>query len=113
MAEFEITIQKKELLLLGIFAVFLVGVGYVIAYNSGAPPNVMGHSIGEMDWSQPIPSDVSVDGALRLIPRSSATCNAANNGRIYYDSDNDELYTCQNGVWNQFKGPQGIQGIQG
>jgi len=49
MVEININIQKKDLWLLSAIAVFLVGVGYVIAYNSGAIPEVMGHSAEELE----------------------------------------------------------------
>ena len=112
MLKIKFKIQKKDLLLLVISVVFLIGVGYVIAFG-GNQPAVMGHSVGEMDWSQPIPQDIAVNGSIRTIPRSSSTCNAANNGAIYYDSDNNIMYICKNGAWAEFKGPQGAQGPVG
>jgi len=115
MKEIKIEIGKRELYLITSIMIFLIGAGYVIAYG-GNQPSSMGHSPGEMDWSQPIPSDVSIDGTLRLIPRSSATCTASREGAMYYDSDNNQVYTCRNGVWTDYKGltgPQGVQGPQG
>jgi len=47
-----INIQKKEMYLLSAIIVFLVGVGIIIAYNSGADPSVMGHDVDEIDWSE-------------------------------------------------------------
>jgi len=49
---FSIRIQKKDLWLLAAIMVFLVGVGYVIAYRSGASPSVMGHSAEELEGVQ-------------------------------------------------------------
>ena len=42
-----INIQKKDLWLLSAIMVFLVGVGYVIAFGSG-DPTTMGHDSGEI-----------------------------------------------------------------
>jgi len=47
-----INIQKKEMYLLSAIIVFLVGVGIIIAYNSGADPSVMGHDVDEIDWTK-------------------------------------------------------------
>ena len=107
-----ITLGNRHLLILLIFLVFLSGIGYVIAWNSANPP-LMGHSIDEMDWNTPIPDDIAVDGSIRMVPRSSSTCNAAHNGAIYYDSDNHRAYICRNGAWSEFRGPQGPAGPQG
>jgi len=41
-------IKKKDLWLLSAIMVFLIGVGYVVAYNSGAAPSVMGHDASEI-----------------------------------------------------------------
>jgi len=43
-----IHIQKKDLWLLSAIVIFLVGVGYVIAYG-GNQPSVHGHSAGEVE----------------------------------------------------------------
>ena len=43
-----INIQKKEMYLLSAIIVFLVGVGIIIAYNSGADPSIMGHDPSEI-----------------------------------------------------------------
>ena len=52
MVNININIQKKDLWLFSAITMFLIGVGFVIAYNanmnSGAPP-VMGHSAGEIN----------------------------------------------------------------
>jgi len=55
-----INIQKKEMYLLSAIIVFLVGVGIIIAYNSGADPSVMGHDVDEIDWSKFI-SEIRAD----------------------------------------------------
>ncbi len=73
------------------------------------------------------PNDMlTVDGALRLLPQSSATStctDASHKGAIYYDSINDMVYICKGAAgWSEYRGPQGpagaegpqgIQGIQG
>jgi len=43
-----INIQKKDLWLLSAIMIFLVGIGYVIAYGSGSP-TTMGHDAGEVE----------------------------------------------------------------
>ena len=46
------------------------------------------------------PTDkLTIDGAIRLIPRSSASCGAGNEGALYYDSEDDIVYVCRNGIW--------------
>ena len=44
-----INIQKKDLWLFSAIMVFLVGVGFVVAYNSGGPASTIGHSADELD----------------------------------------------------------------
>lgn len=53
-----IQIQKKDLWLFVALVVFLAGSVYVIAYNSGGPPNLMGHSSEELEI------DINGDGVL-------------------------------------------------
>ena len=60
-----------------------------------------------------MPGDLIVDGAIRTIPRSSSTCNANHNGAIYYDTEDDLVYICKNGGWDEFTGPKGDPGIAG
>ena len=52
MVNINLQIQKKDLWLLSAIMVFLIAVGYVVAYNSGATPDVMGHSFGELEGVQ-------------------------------------------------------------
>ena len=59
-----INIQKKEMYLLSAIIVFLVGVGIIIAYNSGADPSIMGHDIDEIDWSKNISQLNALDFCL-------------------------------------------------
>jgi len=66
------------------------------------------------------PNDkLTVDGALRLIPRSSSVCDVNHEGAIYYDSDDDTIYICKNDAWDEYegvkgdKGDTGLQGLQG
>ena len=51
MVSINIEIKKKDLWLLTSIFVFMVGVGIVIAYNSGASPSVFGHSSEEIEIS--------------------------------------------------------------
>ena len=51
MVKINLKIEKKDLWLLSAIVVFMVGVGFVIAYNagfSGGTPSVMGHSSDEI-----------------------------------------------------------------
>ena len=47
--KFVFNIKKKDLWLLSAIVVFIVGVGFVIAYDSGGPASVMGHSADELE----------------------------------------------------------------
>ncbi|MBN2330429.1 MAG: hypothetical protein JXC85_01310, partial [Candidatus Aenigmarchaeota archaeon] len=95
-------------------------------------PVVMGHSVDEFDWSDPVPGNLIVNGkigvgvsgpsvtdrltvagTIRIIPRSSASCSSSHNGAIYYDSDNHRVYVCKSGAWVEFRGPQGTRGPLG
>lgn len=52
MENINLKIRKKDLWLLSAIAVFLIGVGFVIAYNAnaiGGVPSIMGHSIDEIE----------------------------------------------------------------
>jgi hypothetical protein len=74
MVNININIQKKDLFIITAIAVFLVGCGVVIAYNSNPQGNhasVMGHSVDEIDWSQPISSNIGV--------KASPSCPAGSN----------------------------------
>jgi len=53
MVKININIEKKDLWLISAVFVFLVGAGVVVAYNSGATPNVMGHSAEELEVDIP------------------------------------------------------------
>ena len=92
--------------------------GYIYPNNTGTdfqitdtgnlyvPGNV---GIGTMS-----PNDkLTVDGALRLIPRHSSTCDASHEGAIYYDSDDDVVYICKSGAWDEYRGPKGAKGDKG
>ncbi len=59
MVNINLNIQKKDLWLLSVIVVFLAGVGFVVAYNSGGPASVMGHSADEMGFN---PSDINALG---------------------------------------------------
>ncbi|MEK6925599.1 MAG: hypothetical protein AABW71_05180 [Nanoarchaeota archaeon] len=48
----EINIQKKQFFFLMGFVVLLAGGVFVVAYGGG-PPNVMGHSFGELEGATP------------------------------------------------------------
>ncbi|MCK4650481.1 hypothetical protein KAT36_04600 [Candidatus Pacearchaeota archaeon] len=50
----KINISKRNLHLWVFGFVFLFAIGFVVAYNSGASPSVMGHDVDEIDWSKSI-----------------------------------------------------------
>jgi len=49
MVNINLKIQKKDLLLLSMITILLVGIGVVIAYNSGVSPSIMGHDADEVE----------------------------------------------------------------
>lgn len=71
-----IQIQKKDLWLLAAIMIFLVGVGYVIAYNSGSSPSVMGHSAEELEGVQRrITGTCGAGSSIRVInTNGTVTC---------------------------------------
>ena len=81
-------IQKKDVWLIAAIIVFLVGVGYVIAYNSGASPSIMGHSIEELEnVQQRIVGTCASGNSIRVINSDgSVTCEA--------DTDTDTDTRC-------------------
>ena len=60
----EINISKKHFYILFTLLSVLGLVIGVTAYNEGDNPIIGGHTVGEIDWSQPIPSDIEVDGNI-------------------------------------------------
>jgi hypothetical protein len=63
--KFEVNLSKKSFLIGLLIGFFFVGLAGVIAYNTagvGGNPMQFGHSVDEMDWSKPIPANVSVQG---------------------------------------------------
>jgi hypothetical protein len=62
-----INIQKKDLFLIVAVVVFIAASFYVIAYNSGASPSVMGHSLEEIG----IPSTCSNGQVLKWVSSSN------------------------------------------
>lgn len=54
------------------------------------------------------PNDtLTVNGPIRTMPRSTATCNATHNGAIYYDLEDHNIYFCRNGSWSIIGGVPG------
>jgi hypothetical protein len=47
-----INIQKKDLFLLSAIMIFLIAIGYVVAYNSGGPASTIGHDFLELEGVQ-------------------------------------------------------------
>lgn len=66
---FNIKFERKDLWLLAAIMVFIVGVGYVIAFNagfSGGNPSVMGHSSDEV-WVNFNGTQMNLQSALNLL----------------------------------------------
>jgi len=83
-----INIQKKEMYLLSAIIVFLVGVGIIIAYNSGDPA-LMGHTVDEIDWSENISQLNALDFCL------SGNCRTdwpSGGGGLWTSSGNNIYY---------------------
>ncbi|MDO8508374.1 MAG: hypothetical protein Q7S27_01675, partial [Nanoarchaeota archaeon] len=61
----EVNIEKKYfIVLLSVVLVLgIIGIGYAFGGNN---PSVVGHNIGEIDWSETIPSDVKINGLVSL-----------------------------------------------
>ncbi len=84
----KINIQKKDLWLLSAVIVFLVGVGYVIAYtNDGSgTPNIMGHSFDELEGVQARVTGTCAGGSsIRVINLDgTVTCETDDTGAGAY-----------------------------
>ena len=59
----EVNISKTHFFVLLGIVLLLGGIFMVYAFG-GNNPSIMGHSVGEIDWSQPITSDVAINGNL-------------------------------------------------
>ncbi len=79
-------------------------------YNDGGSLK-WGEGVNEVEVANPT-GDETVN-SLRLVPKSSAVCDASNEGVMYYDTEDDMVYICKNSVWDEYRGPQGAQGSQG
>ena len=72
----EVNITKaKFFVLLGAILLFGI-VGVVYAFGTGNPSN-FGHSVSEIDWSQPIQSDVSINGILAVGGQKALAADAS------------------------------------
>ena len=58
----EININKKHFYILFTLLSVLGLIIGVTAYTDGGNPIIGGHTVGEIDWSQPIPSSIEADG---------------------------------------------------
>lgn len=79
-----INIKKKDLYLISALFIFLIGSGYVIAYNPGGTgnPAVMGHSFNELEGVQArVIGNCSSGNAIRIINADgTVTCQVASAG---------------------------------
>jgi len=92
--------------------------GYIYPNNTGTDFQITDtgnlYVPGSIGIGTASPNDkLTVDGALRLIPRHSSVCDASHEGAIYYDSDDDVVYICKNGAWDEYRGPKGDKGDKG
>jgi len=75
------------------------------------------NSYGTVPVEFPIvhPDNTEIQGALKLTPQPNAplSCNTSTEGTIYYDYSSQMPLICNGTVWNEYRGPQGIQEIQG
>jgi HAMP domain-containing protein len=93
----EVKLNKKNVLI-ALFAVLvIVGAVGVIAFNLagiGGNPAQFGHSVDEMDWSKPIPADVSISGNLNVVKV------AALNGGLVIEKRNSDPVNPETGrIW--------------
>ncbi len=63
--EIKINIEKSHLYIFSVIVGILIGVFIVNAFGTNSPSN-FGHSVGELDWSQRINSDVDIGGAITV-----------------------------------------------
>jgi len=61
--EIKINIKKRHFFILAGLLLILWILVFVRAFGTNNPSN-FGHSVGEMDWSQAIPSNVNINGNL-------------------------------------------------
>ena len=114
---------KKNIIYLSIIfivigSIFLVN-GLILAWDPPTESPPAGNvdtplNVGTIDQykSAGLGSNSMLTGALRLVPRASATCGSTNEGTIYYDTD-DMVYICKNSAWNEYRGPTGATGATG
>jgi len=77
MVQINIEIKKKHLYFLVALITILSGLTVAIAYNvagTGGNPSVMGHSVDEIDWSQPIPDTIGTAGWSPDCPNPTWGC---------------------------------------
>ena len=102
MTKIKISVQKKDLILVSAVLIFLIGVGFVVAYNSGASPNVMGHSFEELEGVQArITGTCGVGNAIRVVNTDgSVTCQSASGGSTLPTCSSGQVLKYSSGAWN-------------
>ena len=66
--KFEISIEKRHFYLFAALFLLVAGALVVVGFG-GSAPNLVGHSLGELDWSDPIAEDVRISQDLRVDSR--------------------------------------------
>ena len=75
--------KKHAFLIAGAIALFALSI-FVYAYG-GSTPSVMGHSAGEIDWSNAISSNMKIDGSNTLEFGTNVAGKEINAGKIGYN----------------------------
>jgi len=95
----ELSIEKKHVYLLMVTLLFCTGVIFAIANDNGNDPAYFGHGVDEIDWSQPIPSTLTVNGdvdAQRIFTQGFRVIQMTNQDQrwdfIVGSSENDRRF---------------------
>ena len=81
--EIKINIEKRHLYIFSSIIGILIGILIVNAYNPsvvGGSPPIFGHSIDEIDWTQPVPNNISI---ISRTASGGALINLKNNNNVW------------------------------
>jgi hypothetical protein len=83
-------------------------------WSGNNPDGDVWYTDGRVGIGTEAPNDeLTVDGAIRMVPKPSSTCDSSHEGAIYYNSGDVMVYICKNGAWEEYRGPQGPEGPEG